>query len=330
MSPSLIRRPPTVFEAIADLWNDESFSPTAPASDCHLDFQMATDCSFEVVAGLLPATPQKIEDCLASMRAELIRIIDRWERSGQGEGGRDEEQAGDDEQVLHAAVSTADSSQQDDASTTSSISLSGDDLSRRATHNYGRLDSRPARALQSRAAFLNGKPSYLLYYWEVIDAHQLLQSSVQRLNSNTGAGDASTAPTVTATGTHSSSQLRQRNQEQEEQQQRGGAYMAAMESLKDSIAKGHEQLRIDRVQDRIHDRELEDHRIESDRNEHRRHRVFQRRTELLDLGRKYRKLNAELDMTSERSRVLSEFYTNECRLVEDELRQLVDEDSSDR
>ncbi len=53
---------------------------------------MATDCSYELVDGLPPATSQKIEDCLALMRSELIRIIDRWERSGQGEGGRDEEE----------------------------------------------------------------------------------------------------------------------------------------------------------------------------------------------------------------------------------------------
>ncbi len=38
----------------------------------------------------------------------------------------------------------------------------------------GSLDGRPARALQSRAVFLNGQPSYLLYFWEVADTHQLL------------------------------------------------------------------------------------------------------------------------------------------------------------
>ena len=31
-------------------------------SECHMDFQMATDGSYEVVAGLVSATPQKIED----------------------------------------------------------------------------------------------------------------------------------------------------------------------------------------------------------------------------------------------------------------------------
>ncbi len=85
------RRPPTVFEVIAELWNNPSFNPVAPPSECHLDFQLATDCSYDLVSGLVPATPQKVEDCFTSMRPELLCIITRWEQSGQGEGGRDQE-----------------------------------------------------------------------------------------------------------------------------------------------------------------------------------------------------------------------------------------------
>ncbi len=75
----------------------------------------------------------------------------------------------------------------------------------------------------------------------------------------------------------------------------------------------------------MHDRQLEEQRMESERQQSCRQRVFQRRTELLDIGRKYRKLNAELDMGNERSQRLSEFYLNECQLVEEELRQLLEE-----
>jgi hypothetical protein len=38
-------------------------------------------------------------------------------------------------------------------------------------------------ALQNQAVFLNGRPSYLLFFWEVADSRQLLPSSVQRLTS---------------------------------------------------------------------------------------------------------------------------------------------------
>jgi hypothetical protein len=80
-------RPQTVFELVAQLWNDSSFNPTAPVSDCHSNYQSAVDCSYEVVAGLVPVTPQKIEDVFTSMRSDLLRIISRWEQSGHGEGG---------------------------------------------------------------------------------------------------------------------------------------------------------------------------------------------------------------------------------------------------
>jgi hypothetical protein len=310
-------RPPTVFEVIAELWNDSSFNPLAPASECHADFQMATDCSYELVAGLLPATPQKIEDCFSTMRSKLIRIIDNWELSGQGEGGRDREEEEEDD------------NEDDESSTTSSISLPsvGDNdssscrLRRTRRKEFGSLRNRPPRALQSRAAFLRGEPSYVLYFWEIADTHQLLRSSVQRLNEDTGAGDASMAATVTTTTSGRSA--RRRNAHDEAQQR--VAYEAAVLTSLEELAKGHSQMRSEREQDRVHDRQLEEQRMESERQQSCRQRVFQRRTELLDIGRKYRKLNAELDMGNERSQRLSEFYLNECQLVEEELRQLLEE-----
>ena len=35
----------------------------------------------------------------------------------------------------------------------------------------GCLSRQPLRALQSRASFLNGRPSILLYFWDVADVH---------------------------------------------------------------------------------------------------------------------------------------------------------------
>jgi hypothetical protein len=83
-------RPKTVFEVIAELWNSPDYNPVAPPSDCHADFQTAsTVCSYEDVASLPPATPQRIEDIFTSMCSDLLLIMRRWEESGQGEGGRD-------------------------------------------------------------------------------------------------------------------------------------------------------------------------------------------------------------------------------------------------
>lgn len=311
-SRSLNTRPPTVFEAIAELWNSPHFNPTAPASECHFDFVNAIDCSYEQVAGLSPATPQKIEDIIVSIRSDLLRIITRWEQSGQGEGGRDpqeeeEEERGDD----------------DESGTTSD-----DDLSprRRDRSTLGGLTGRPPRALQSRASFLNGRPSYLLYYWEVADAHQLLQSSLQRLNNNTGASDALSAPS-TASGS-SRAQRRRQHQDPEE----SSSFIPLVQSIKE-LAECHRQLVLDRAEDRQHERQLEQQRQESQGAQQTREWHFRRRAELTDLARKYRKLDAELDINDENSRRLSEFYVEEGRLLQEEIRQLdrssgCDEDTS--
>ena len=175
-----------MFKVIADLWNSSEFNPIAPPSDCHFNFQVATDCSYNLVQALAPVvTPEKVEDAFVSMQAHLLQIITRLEQSGQGENGQENEDA-------------EEAADQDDAvSLTTSIATTADGNSPDKT--TGSLSGRPARAIQSRAAFLNGRPSYLLYFWEIVDQNQLLQSSLQRVNSNTGASDASCAPSASST-----------------------------------------------------------------------------------------------------------------------------------
>ena len=82
--------------------------------------------------------------------------------------------------------------------------------------------------------------------------------------------------------------------------------MPLLQSLKE-LTRGQRPMRIDLEQDRIYERELADQRIESQRHEESRKRVFERRTKLLGEARKYRRLNAELVMGDDRSHQLSEF-----------------------
>ena len=222
------------------MWNSDQFNPIAPASNCHFDFVDAIDCSYEQVAGLSPAAPQKIEDIVASLRSDLLRIITRWEQSGQGEGGRDPQQEGVEE------VQQGDDG--DDESFFTSQATDDDSLVTR--DNIGGLTGRPNRALQSRAAFLNGRPSYVLYFWEIADAHQLLQSSLQRLSNNTGACDASSAP---STGSSNRAHRRRQQQEQEEDT---SSLMPLVQSIKE-LAECQRQLALDRAEDRNHERQLE-------------------------------------------------------------------------
>ena len=211
-------RPPTVFELIADKWNDSAFNPVAAVSDCHEDFSSPTNCAHSQVAALMQATPQKVEDALASIRSNLVRIIQNWERSGQGEGGR------------HAAVGEQESEESDDADgfviydTTTSV-------------RFGSLSSRNRSecALQSRAAFLCGKPSYLLYFWEVADRHQLLQSALQRLDDDVGASDASSAPSATSTNNQASLPSRRRRRQSDGDEQLQTAAQQDIFDLSQSI-----------------------------------------------------------------------------------------------
>ncbi|KAI2508206.1 hypothetical protein MHU86_6257 [Fragilaria crotonensis] len=311
-------RPPTVFEVISDLWNSNDFNPIAPASECHVDFSSAIDCSYAQVAGLSPATPQRIEDLMVSMRSDLLRIISRWEQSGQGEGGMDAE-----EEVEEANDEDASSS-----SLTPSHQADDDDGDTVRANFGGCLSRRPPRALQSRASFLNGRPSYLLYFWEVADVHQILQSSLQRLNNKAGAADASRAPISSRSSTTSNdsggglSRSRRRRQQQEELNAAGGSsFTPLVESIKE-LAECQRQMVFDRVEDRNHERQLEEQRQQSEGAERSRERAFRRRAELVDLARKYRKLNAELDPNDENTRRLSAFYLEEGRLLEEEIRQL--------
>ena len=64
---------------------------------------------------------------------------------------------------------------------------------------FGSLTSHSVCAFQSTTAFLLGKPSYLLNFWELADRHQLLQSSLQQLYFNVAVSDASSAQSATST-----------------------------------------------------------------------------------------------------------------------------------
>jgi hypothetical protein len=298
------------------MWNSRDFNPTAPASHCHTDFATCIDCSYHLVADLTPATPQKIEDIFTSIRSDLLRIITRWEQSGQGEGGVDADDAPAEDEDAAA----------DD----------NDVMSNEEPRHMGALTGRPARALNMRYSFLNGKPSYLLYYWEVADTHQLLVSSLQRLNNATGATDGSSTPSATmSTVSASDGSSRSHRSSPDDQQERVLAPLAQSITY---LADCQRQMLDNRAQDRQHEKEVEDERIrsqiqlEEDRRraeaiENSRKRKFERRTHLLDVAREYRRLTAELrDEDGPSSRRKAEFYRTEGLIVEEEIRQLEQED----
>jgi hypothetical protein len=65
------------------------------------------------------------------------------------------------------------------------------------------VNSRVAQ-LNNRANFLRGKQPYILILWELTEHHQLLQSTLQRLDDDVAAADAASAPRVSRSSSCSS------------------------------------------------------------------------------------------------------------------------------
>ena len=128
------------------------------------------------------------------MRSDLSLIISRWKQSWQSQDG-----TRDNEDYEQETAFAAEGDDEDDMSLASSSIASNKVSHRAAGENMGGLSGKPNHALQSHAAFLNGRPSHLLYFWEIADAHQLLASSLQRLRRSTGTTDASSAPSTLST-----------------------------------------------------------------------------------------------------------------------------------
>ncbi|CAB9524440.1 hypothetical protein SEMRO_1537_G280720.1 [Seminavis robusta] len=88
-------RPETIYEAAARLYNDEShlvLSRCLP--DLHSTFSDVLECSLNNDHVPSPITPEDVQRRWGDCRAKLIKIIAKWELSGNGFGQRHE---GDDE-----------------------------------------------------------------------------------------------------------------------------------------------------------------------------------------------------------------------------------------
>ncbi len=278
----------------------------------------ATSCLYEQVAALSPATPEKIQDIFASMRSDLLRIVSRWEQSGQGEGGIDQEDENENPEAAEF-LSCASSSVSDDADADEEQNEGQERQGRQ--RNHGSLGGRPARALQTRAAFIHDWPSYLLYFWEVADRHQVLQSSLQRLSNGTGTSDASCAGISTAPSSTSRGSSRKRKRRQQDDDNEESTLLPLVQSIRE-LADCQRQFMNDRDEDRNHEQRMNQVTQSMTMREQCRERVFRRKAELTDAARSYRKLNAELDPNNEQSSRLSVFYIIECRMIEDEIRSL--------
>ena len=146
----------SVWAIMSRKWNDLHFLPTTRRIDLHSDFYDPIAIDHDVMT---PATPEKVKEKWDGLLHELKRGIANWERSGQGDSGylEEEDEEEDVEGVENEGVE-------------------------KNIPDFGTLNNRIQRALDSREAFFTRKESNLLYLWEVLEWHGLLVSSMQRLN----------------------------------------------------------------------------------------------------------------------------------------------------
>ncbi len=79
-----------------------------------------------------------------------------------------------------------------------------------------------------------------------------------------------------------------------------------------------------RITDREHQKAMEENRFMVERSEQDRKRKFERRSQLTDKAREFRRARAERDMNNPRSASLLTFFDEECELIMKELDELSD------
>jgi hypothetical protein len=155
-----------VWYMVAEKWNNKSFSPTTSVKDTHSDFSRPIPIPFDAISNLSPATPEKVEEKWNSMNLALKRKITNWERSGQGDGGYIDNDS-------------------------NSYHTDNDDEDGNEEFQFGQLEGRPQHALDLRRNFFDDRNSYLLYLWDILDEHNLVQSSMQQLLHGIGSDNGS-------------------------------------------------------------------------------------------------------------------------------------------
>jgi hypothetical protein len=134
-------RPPTVYEVVAELFNDpELVFELDPMPDLHHFFDRVYHLDFASMPG--PITAEEAKKRLADSRAKLLKLIARWERSGNGFG--------------------------------QPRSVDADD--------YGHMDETVLEAGDNRARFLEGYKEHLLILWDLGDKEGVLQKFLNKLS----------------------------------------------------------------------------------------------------------------------------------------------------
>lgn len=81
----------TCWEMMSDKWNDKNYNPKTMIflTEGQDMFREEIELPYSSVAHLAAATPDKCKTKMSEMMGQLKRVVQDWERSGQGDGGND-------------------------------------------------------------------------------------------------------------------------------------------------------------------------------------------------------------------------------------------------
>ena len=132
-------RAETYEEIVTRLFNDESRTfVTSRVPNLHSVFSEHHYLSFDKMPG--PITPKEVKSRLADARAKLVKVIGKWELSGNGFGQRALQEDG-----THEA-------------------------------GFGHLEEEHFHASDNRASFLGDYKEYILHVWHLFDTAELLDT----------------------------------------------------------------------------------------------------------------------------------------------------------
>ena len=160
------------YEVAADLMNDPSFNPCSRVDpNMHCTFAEPLDLSYKV-----DVTPDQVKDKMSDSRVKLIKVMDRWELSGNGDGNR--------------------------------VDTTEEWIPRLANdEDFGRFDA-PLYKSDNRRSFLLGYSEVILYLWQMFDEHDLRQSVLSRLDTDQAASVESVPMTLTDNASSSTTKKR--------------------------------------------------------------------------------------------------------------------------
>jgi hypothetical protein len=156
--------------------NNPSFNPFTPVSVWHVDFIVEIDCGFHTVEHNAPADARKVQDYLTTFCSDFIKIISKWERSGNNDGGIDMH----DENKIPVG--------------------------------FGALANLTSRALDVCGSFLGGRASYILHFWKLSDKHHIFDTTLYILNQTACAVDAAHAPAIFGVASSANKTLRSKEE----------------------------------------------------------------------------------------------------------------------